>query len=158
MRRRLRTGVLVAALGAHLAIAATGVAVLADLAPRLSRATGTGGAQSAAPGLAQAAPACRVRFTPRDRWNTGFTADLVVTNTGPRIEGWVLSYNAGPGVRVVHGWNGIWSQRGQQVSVRNNNWNATLETGRSVNAGLSAAFDRVNPAPSGFALNGVACA
>jgi len=143
----------VTGLTVHLAMASTGIAVLATKA-REPAAAGPGVvalSDSPTPPVR-----CQVAFVRRDLWNTGFTADIVVTNRGPRIDGWVLRYTSG-GVRVVHGWNGVWTQQGDQVSVRNADWNAALEPGTSVKTGLRGAYDRVNPPPTGFSLNGVAC-
>jgi len=160
MRRRARTGILVAGLVSHLVLASTGATVLAadlnqgDTVP----ATARGGPSTAPSPTVEPPPdACQVVYRERDRWSNGFTADVVLTNNGPGVDGWVLTYTAPPGMRVVHGWNGVWSQQGTQVTVRNANWNATLETGTTVTAGLSAAFDRPVGPPAGFALNDVPC-
>jgi cellulase/cellobiase CelA1 len=160
MRRRLRTGVLVAGLSAHVALAATGLTVLTiDLSPPFVRAEA---AVAAPPRTTTAvpdgpAPGCQVIFTVRDRWPTGFTADLVVTNDGPPLTGWELRYTAPGRVRVVHGWNGVWTEEGDQISIRNVGWNATIGTGTSVKAGLSAAVTGTAPPPTDFVLNDVLC-
>jgi endoglucanase len=159
MKRR----VLVAGLITHLLLAGGGVTVLATdvslrrTAPATTRTAAAPSSQPTQPEPSAPPGACRVVFKQRDRWRTGFTADVILTNEGPGIDGWVLTYTAAPGVRVVQGWNGVWSQQGSQVTVRNANWNATLETGDTVTAGLSAAFDRPNGPPTTFIFNGTTC-
>jgi endoglucanase len=101
--------------------------------------------------------ACRVLFTPTDQWRTGFTADIVVTNSGPPVDGWTLRFPVASGVRLVHGWNGEWSQQANVVSVRSARWNRALPTGRSVTVGLAAQHGGQAPPPSGFTLDGAPC-
>jgi endoglucanase len=157
MKRR----VLVAGLVTHLLLAGGGVAVLAtDVSLRRTApaSTRTAAAAPTASAPASAPPgACRVVYKQRDRWRNGFTADVILTNEGPGIDGWVLTYTAAPGVRVVQGWNGVWSQQGAEITIRNANWNATLETGDTVTAGVSAGFDRPNGPPTVFTFNGTTC-
>ncbi|NED88202.1 endoglucanase, partial [Streptomyces sp. SID11233] len=61
------------------------------------------------------------------------------------------------GQKVVQGWNGTWSQSGATVGVTPVDWNRTLATGASADLGYVGAFSGANPAPTSFALNGVAC-
>lgn len=161
MKRRVRTYLLVAGLVTHLVIALSGVAVLAaDLHHPIGAPPGSPTKAVAASPVATPPPlpkACRVVYTMRDRWENGFTADLVLTNDGPRTDGWTLTYRVSPGLRVVTGWNGKWSQQGLEVTVRNETWNANLETSAIVNGGLTASFDRPGYSPTAFTFNGVRC-
>jgi endoglucanase len=154
MKRRVRTGFVVLGFMAHVTMASAGAGVLVNrhvVAPHPPATT------APAPTTASPRPpACLVTFTRRDQWATGFTADVVVTNLGDRIEGWELRYRS-LGVRVVQGWNGAWTQQGDQVSVRNMPWNDTLEPGGSVKAGVSAAFTGESPPPTRFSLNDAPC-
>jgi len=161
MKRRVRTYLLVVGLVTHLVIASSGVAVLAA---DLHRPVGVPGATPSESVVASpvATPpplpnACRVVYKIRDRWTTGFTAELLLTNEGPRTDGWTLTYRVSPGLRVVTGWNGTWSQQGLEVTVRNASWNAELATGVTLNTGLSASFDRHGYSPTKFTFNGVVC-
>lgn len=162
MRRRIRTGLVVAGVFAHVVIAAAGAGVLVNryvFGGRSPVALAVPASPSAAP---QRTPAltCQVRFTPRNRWATGFTADLTLTNIGARIDGWALRYSS-PGAKVLHGWNGTPTQLGDEVTVRNIATNAVLAPGASITIGLSAATLAGGPAGAsparGFSLNGVDC-
>lgn len=165
MRRATRTRLLLACLGAHAVLVLTGVGTLTATAGEPTVRARPGPAPpvvSSAPAPSPSAPqpgpaACEVTFVPRDRWQTGFTADLVVTNYGPRVDSWELRYRPGDGVRLVTGWNGVWLQQGEEMQVRNARWNGTLATGASATAGLSAAVRGAAPPPTDFSLNGVAC-
>jgi endoglucanase len=100
--------------------------------------------------------ACSVTYSV-NRWSTGFTAELGITNTGPALSSWQLSFTVGPTVSVSNGWNGIWAQSGTTVTVSNTSWNGALASGATVSAGFQAGFSGTLPAPSKFTLNGAAC-
>lgn len=109
-------------------------------------------------GQAHAAPGCRVTTEPQ-RWPTGFTAHLSVTNLGDPLSGWTLTFSFTENEQVAQGWNGHWSQSGRQVSVTNETWNANLPTGASVLPGFNASFSDGStfPADVEFKLNGTVC-
>lgn len=100
---------------------------------------------------------CRVEFHP-NQWPGGFTAEIRVTNSGSPINGWTLTFTVGSTVRLSNGWSGVWSQSGDQISVRNADWNASLPTGGTVSIGFQGTFTGANlPEPTGFTLNGTPC-
>ncbi|RBM24202.1 cellulose binding domain-containing protein, partial [Streptomyces sp. PT12] len=82
---------------------------------------------------AQAAdPACEVEYSAND-WGAGFTASLILTNEGTApIDGWTLTYSYAGNQRLSEGWNGVWSQSGQAVTVEDTGWNGTIAPGASV--------------------------
>ncbi|RKN39349.1 glycoside hydrolase family 6 protein [Micromonospora endolithica] len=101
---------------------------------------------------------CAVTYTPNS-WTGGFTAELRVTNNGAALNGWTLSFAPGAGVRLTNGWNGEWSQSGDRITVRNAAWNGGLPAGGTTSIGFQGTFTGSTlPAPSGFTLNGTACA
>jgi endoglucanase len=102
------------------------------------------------------AGACRVAYT-ANIWPDGFTADVRITNDGPALGAWTLTFTVGGTVTLVNGWNGTWSQSGTTMTVRNAAWNGTLATGGTVSTGFQASYSGSNPAPAGFALNGRPC-
>ncbi len=125
-----------------------------------------GGAVAAPPGVPApasagasiGAAACEVRVVVRTRWDTGFTADLVLTNTGTAaVSTWTLTFALPGGQRVVAGWNGAFSQSGDRVSVRDAGYNAMLNPGRSTTLGFNGAAQRGTAGPSAFVLNGTPC-
>ncbi len=156
MKRRVRTGFLVAGVLIHVTIASAGAGILVNRhaldRPADRQAVATARSSDAPP-----QGACVVTVTERDRWQTGFTAGLVVTNRGEALNGWELRFTS-PGVRVLHGWNGVWTQQGDEVIVRNMATNAALAAGASTTMSLSAALTGQAQPPRDFTLNGVDCA
>lgn len=99
---------------------------------------------------------CAVTWT-ANQWSTGFTADVRITNNGPALSSWRLTFTVGSTVTVSNGWNGVWSQNGTTVTVGNPSWGGTLATGATVSTGFQAGFTGSPGTPSGFALNGTPC-
>ncbi|WP_421743005.1 cellulase family glycosylhydrolase [Cellulomonas sp.] len=106
---------------------------------------------------ASAAAGCRVDYTVTNQWQTGFGANVQVTNLGDPITAWDLRFSFGAGQTVTQLWNGSVTQSGAAVSVRNAAWNGSIATNGSASFGFNGAFSGTNPTPSPFTLNGVAC-
>jgi hypothetical protein len=105
-----------------------------------------------------AAGACRVSGTV-NAWSTGLTADIAVTNTGSTaINGWSLTFTLAAGQSITSGWNATYAPASGQVTARNVSYNGTIAPGGSVSIGFQAGHTGNNAAPTGYALNGVACA
>ncbi|MEW9533908.1 glycoside hydrolase family 11 protein [Microbispora sp. NPDC049125] len=102
--------------------------------------------------------ACRVSYT-KNEWNTGFTADVSITNTGSgTINGWTLTWSFSGGQQVTSGWNAAISQSGSSVTARNMSYNGSLAPGAGTSFGFQGTHTGNNPNPSAFSLNGSACA
>jgi cellulose 1,4-beta-cellobiosidase len=114
-------------------------------------------AVAAGAGPAAAATGCRVAYTVTTQWNTGFGAEVAVTNLGDPLTSWTLRWSFAAGQHVDSGWNGTFSQTGSQVTVTNVSYNGTLGTGAVVTPGFNGSWSGSNPAPTAFTLNGVAC-
>ena len=56
---------------------------------------------------ADAATACTVDYT-ANQWSTGFTADVKLTNNGPAISAWTLTWSFTGDQRVFLGWGQVW--------------------------------------------------
>jgi hypothetical protein len=106
---------------------------------------------------AQAATACTVDFTV-NQWATGFTADVKLTNTGPAVASWSLTWTFGGNQSISNGWNAQISQSGTTVTASNLSWNGSLATGAATSFGFQATYSGTNAMPTDFALNGVSCA
>ncbi|MEU4164559.1 cellulose-binding domain-containing protein [Actinoplanes sp. NPDC026670] len=106
---------------------------------------------------AQAATVCSVDFTV-NQWATGFTADVKLTNTGPAVTAWTLSWTFGGNQAISNGWNAQISQAGNKVTASNLSWNGSLNTGAAASFGFQATYSGTNAKPTDFALNGVSCA
>jgi endoglucanase len=93
-----------------------------------------------------------------NQWTGGFTAEVRLTNGNVAVNGWTLTFTVGSNVTLSSGWNGVWSQSGSQLTVRNATWNAALPAGGSTSLGFQGTYTGgTPPAPSAFALNGSAC-
>ena len=75
-------------------------------------------------------------------WNSGFTADVRISNTGSStINGWTLSYNLPSGQQITSSWNATVNQSGSTVTARNIDWNGTIAPGTRIRVtGTTSAF------------------
>ncbi|AEE44490.1 cellulose binding domain-containing protein [Cellulomonas fimi] len=118
--------------------------------------TATGGVAAAA--SAQAAVGCRVTYAVTNQWGTGFGGDVRVENLGDALAGWTLTWTFGAGQTVTQAWNGVATQSGAAVSVRDAGYNAQVASGGTVSFGFNGTWNgSSNPAPTSFALNGTTC-
>jgi len=93
-----------------------------------------------------------------NQWNTGFTANVTVTNTSSSaINGWTLTFAFPSGQSVTQSWSSVTTQSGSAVTVRNAAWNGSIPAGGSQQFGFNGAHNGTNTAPSAFTLNGTAC-
>jgi hypothetical protein len=106
---------------------------------------------------AAAAAGCRVEYAVASQWNGGFTANVAVTNLGDPVNGWQLTWAFPAGQRVTQAWNATVTQSGTQATAVNVGWNGSLATNGSASFGFGGDWSGANPAPAGFALNGVSC-
>jgi acetyl esterase/lipase len=100
---------------------------------------------------------CRVGYT-ANGWNTGFTAEVTVTNTGTTaINGWSLAWTWTGNQRVTSAWNAAVTQPDTRATATNMNYNATIAPGTGVTFGFQATFNGTNNPPTQFTLNNIAC-
>ncbi len=100
---------------------------------------------------------CRVTYT-MNTWNTGFTANITIANTGSStINGWSLVFTLPNGQTITSGWNATYSPSSGQVTARNVSYNATINPNGSVGIGFQATHTGDTSEPSSFTLNGTAC-
>ncbi|MBF0689456.1 MAG: PHB depolymerase family esterase [Cellulomonas sp.] len=100
---------------------------------------------------------CSVAYSV-NQWNTGFTANVTITNTSSSaISGWTLSWAFPSGQQVTQAWSSEAVQSGSRVTVRNAPWNGTIPAGGSVQIGFNGSHSGTNAAPSSFTLNGATC-
>src|SRR5512147_760538 len=109
---------------------------------------------------AWAAASCQVTYTV-NQWNTGFTADVKITNnTSAAIQGWTLTWSFANGQQITNVWNATVTQSGANVTASNpaGHWNGTIgANGGSVTFGFQATHTGVNNTPTDFTLNGAVC-
>jgi cellulase/cellobiase CelA1 len=96
-----------------------------------------------------------------NQWNTGFVADVKITNNGTTaISGWTLTWSFANGQQITNPWNATVVQTGGNVSASNpaGHWNGTLgANGGAVTFGFQATHTGTNARPTNFVLNGTAC-
>src|SRR4051812_29935407 len=106
---------------------------------------------------AGAAGGCKVTYTTH-QWDTGFIANIEVTNLGDAISnGWKLEWDFGGNQKVQQGWSATYSQSGKHVTAANPSWAVSLGTGASANFGFNGSYSGTNDVPASFSLNGVHC-
>lgn len=111
-----------------------------------------------APTPAHAAAGCQVTYAVTSTWTPGFVGDIKLTNLGDPVTSWQLTWSFPAGQTVTQGWNGVFSQSGDTVTVTNAVGNGTLTTGASAYLGFYGTWSGTNPPPSNFYLNGTLCA
>ena len=100
---------------------------------------------------------CSVRYR-TDGWSSGFTANVVVTNTASSsLSGWTLRWTFPGDQKITNSWNGVTAQSGSEVSVSNPAWSPTLAPGANATLGFQATFTGTNATPTDFSLNGALC-
>lgn len=106
-----------------------------------------------------AASYCQVSYTITNQWSGGFGASLTVQNTsGSAWTSWSLAFTfPSAGQTVTQGWNGSFTQSGQNVTVTNASWNGNLASNASANPGFNASSSGTNTVPTSFAVNGNSC-
>jgi hypothetical protein len=120
-------------------------------------AAGLGAAALAGATPASAATGCSVAYSVTTQWNVGFGVTVTITNLGSPLTSWTLGYSYAGNQQVTQGWNGTWTQTGQNVTVTNASYNGSLATGGTVAPGANFSYSGTNTAPTAFTLNGVAC-
>jgi uncharacterized protein (DUF1800 family) len=100
---------------------------------------------------------CDISYRLTTQWNVGFQAEVTITNNGPAINGWTVNWTF-PGTQSIYElWNGVVTQTGANVTVRNASYNASIPTGGRVSFGFNANWSGSNPLPTSFTLNGQTC-
>ncbi|SEA43325.1 Cytochrome c553 [Thiothrix caldifontis] len=107
---------------------------------------------------AWAASACKVNYSIPNQWNNGFTANVSVTNTGDAWKGWTVTWDMPNGQQITGLWNGVSSQSGAAVTVKDAGWNANVGSNASVQFGFNGSHTGTNAIPSNVKVNGVLCA
>jgi hypothetical protein len=116
---------------------------------------------SAAVGVAlpvdAAAAGCAVKYAVSSQWQGGFGADVSITNLGDPLSSWTLTWSYGAGQSVTSAWGTSLTQSGAAVTAKNASYNGSIAGNASVSFGFNGSWSTGNPAPTDFALNGVAC-
>jgi len=108
-------------------------------------------------GTTSAGSACHVTYSIQSQWQTGFVVSITVTNLGSPMTSWSLGYSYSGNQQLGNGWNGTWSQSGQNVTVTNANFNGSVATNGTVNFGAQFSYSGTNTNPTAFTVNGTTC-
>jgi endoglucanase len=130
---------------------------LSGLAALALSAAGLGASALTATPSSAATTGCSVSYTVPSQWNTGFTANIVITNLGSPLTSWNLGYSYSGNQTLQSGWNGTWTQSGANVTAANASWNGSVATNGTVTIGANFNYSGTNTSPTAFTLNGVTC-
>jgi hypothetical protein len=101
---------------------------------------------------------CHVTYTRNSEWPGGFTAQVVIANTGTAaINGWSVAFTFPGDQKVTSNFNGGFTQTGENVTVTNASYNAAIAPGSSVTDGFQGSWTSNDASPTSFSVNGTAC-
>jgi hypothetical protein len=104
---------------------------------------------------------CSVDYAIVNQWDTGFQANIIITNLGSTaVQGYTLAWNFTGGQQFGSGWNATFNQSGTAVTAGNvaGHWNGTIQpNGGSVSFGFVGSHTGTNNVPASFTLNGQLC-
>ncbi len=100
---------------------------------------------------------CNVVYSLTSQWTGGFQGDLKLTNEGPALSSWTLTWTFPNSQVITQLWNGVATQSGAAVTVKNASYNGALATGALVDIGFTANVGATNALPAAFSLDGLAC-
>jgi len=104
------------------------------------------------------AVSCHAVYSLTNTWSGGFQAQIVLSDTGSTaISPWTLTFTFGGDQKITQLWNGTSAQSGEQVTVTNAPYNATIAPSGSVTVGFTGTYTASNTAPASFAVNGTSC-
>ncbi|HET6711509.1 glycoside hydrolase family 6 protein [Amycolatopsis sp.] len=126
------------------------------VASSVTAAAMTAGLLVAGGSPAGAATGCKVTYTV-NQWDTGFTANIAVTNLGDAVSSWNVEWDFGGNQQVQQGWSATYSQSGKHVSAKNPSWGGNLGTNATASFGFNGSYSGTNDIPTSFSLNGTHC-
>jgi len=101
---------------------------------------------------------CHVTYTLNSSWPGGFTAQVVIGNTGTTaINGWSLAFTFPGDEKITSNFNGSFTQAGENATLTNASYNATIAAGASITDGFQGTWTSSDAVPTAFTLNGTAC-
>ena len=92
--------------------------------------------------------ACTAAYRVSSDWGGGFQGEVTVRNGASAITGWKVTWTFADGQTVAQAWNGISTQTGASVSVRNAAYNGSLAAGASTSFGFTGTRTGANSVPT----------
>jgi hypothetical protein len=101
--------------------------------------------------------ACRVTYG-TNVWNSGFTANVTVANTGSgAINGWALGFTLPAGQSITSSWNATLTGSSGAITARNLAYNGSIPPGANTSFGFQGTYSGSFANPPAFTLNGSTC-
>jgi hypothetical protein len=126
--------------------------------------TGTSGSLSATTTIALTVSsggggACTVDYVISPQNSSAFGAAITIVNGPTAITSWTLTWSFANGQTVASLWNGIETQSGANVTVKNEPYNGSIAAGGTLTGiGFNGTWNgTTNAIPTAFSLNGTAC-
>ena len=92
---------------------------------------------------------CQATYAVSNQWDSGFTANVTVANTGTSATtGWKVTWTWAGNQQVSNVWNAVESHSGQAETVTNAGYNGTIAPGGSTSFGFQAGYSGSNPPPT----------
>lgn len=100
---------------------------------------------------------CHIDYSP-SVWTGGFTANIMINNTGTTaINGWTLAFTFPGDEKITGFWNTNLTQTGQGVTATNTTSNTTIPAGGNTSLGFQGTWTNSSAPPTAFTVNGAAC-
>ena len=102
---------------------------------------------------------CTVDYTISPQNNTAFGAAISIKNGSTAITSWTLTWAFANGQTVSQLWNGIETQSGASVTVKNEPYNGSIAANATLSGiGFNGTWNgTTNSVPTAISLNGTAC-
>ncbi|MFG3100536.1 glycoside hydrolase family 6 protein [Streptomyces sp. NPDC048182] len=101
--------------------------------------------------------ACTAKWT-ANSWNTGFTADVTLTNTSTTaVKNWKASFTLPAGQTVTSVWNAVITPSSGAVTASGVDFNKDLTAGGSASFGFQGTHGGTYAKPTSVTVNGASC-
>ncbi|NUR29005.1 MAG: hypothetical protein HOV83_24720 [Catenulispora sp.] len=120
--------------------------------PRTTPSTSPSSTPSSTGGIS-----CKAVFSDTNDWGSGFSGNVLITNTGAPWTSWTLTFTFPGNQTLQSGWNGTWSQSGKNVTVTSTAWNGGVPTNGTVDPAANFSYSGTTSPPTSFKVNGVSC-
>ena len=90
-------------------------------------------------------------------WPGGYAENVKITNSGPAVTNWNVTFGLPSNERVTASWNVTHSQTGQVVTAQPVSYDKTIPAGAALPFGFNASDPDIPAQPTWYALNGVRC-
>lgn len=92
---------------------------------------------------------CTATYRVTSQWNSGYQGEVAVRNTGATATArWTVKWTLAQGQTVGNPWNGVATTNGQEVTVRNANYNGAIAPGDTTTFGFLGSWTGTNPVPA----------